>query len=910
MLLHRLLLAGVSVFVLQTVWILAIRSCKAQISPDSSLPSNSTVTLTGNTFQIDGGAIAGTNLYHSFRDFSLPTGFAALFNNGASIQNIFSRVTGNTPSQIDGLIQTNGIANLFMLNPNGIIFGPNARLNIGGSFFASTADTIRFADGNQFTTRNPQPTNLLTVTVPIGLQFGPTPTSILNQSRATDPTGRVVGLQVPTGNTLALIGGTLSLPGGALTATQGQIDLGSVGSSAQVGLTAIGTRFIPNYETVSTFQDIQFSNTATANVSGTGGGSIHLHGKTITLTGRSSLIADTLGNLNGQGIQINAQTLQIDDGAYIAAATFGAGNTGDITVQASDAVNLTGFGFEDLQNTYVLSVFLGRDSPLVRQNGILSGTVGRGNSGNITIATRRLNLQAGGVIRSLTYAEGHSGHLLINAAESVQVNGSAISLSTLATGNAGNMTISTERLILSGGGQISAATLFGNGKGGEIRIHATEAIEGLDTPANAALGTTITTSSFLGTGTAGNLTIETGLLRLLNGSQITSGSGGIGVLDRRLLPGGPGGNLSVQAKAIELVGISPEGRYVSRIGSDTTSRQPGGSVTIHTQHLLIRDGGRISALALGNGKAGNVTIQASGSVELNGIAPDGQAPSGIFASAGNQLYQNTGASGDLFLSSPNLLIRDGATVTVNNQGKASAGNLTIQANKITLDHRGSITAATASGEGGNISLNIRDYLLLRRNSLISAEAGGTGIGGNIRINAGFVVARLTENSDIQANAFRGNGGNIAIAAQGIFGLRFQTQTTPFSDITASSQFGLSGVVTLNTPNLDPNRGIVEFPNRLVDPATLIANSCIVPRTARQGSFIVTGAGGLPTSPDDLASSGFVTYELLPLTPKTSSNRPSSTAASPQQNLSNASILEMDGIYQLSNGTWILGRSCW
>jgi filamentous hemagglutinin family protein len=740
----------------------------AQIVPDKTLPNNSTVTPSGNRFTIDGGTRAGGSLFHSFQEFSLPTGGEAFFNNAADIQNILTRVTGKNVSNIDGLIRANGAANLLLINPNGIVFGRNARLNIGGSFLASSASSIKLSDGSFYSAENTQAPPLLTVNVPVGLQLGANPGEIRVEGNGHGFTIKSIvftpvdrsqaneGLQVASGKTLALVGGDVNLVGGVVRAPEGHVELGSA-SAGEVSLTPADLGWKLGYEGIQNFRDINLSQQAGVDASGLGRGSIEIVGRNVRVTDGSA------GLIQNEGSE----------------------PAGNLTVNASELLEVMG------------------TNPAATFPSILAGeNIADGLGGKTNIYTRRLLLSDGGRITNRTFGTAAGGDVSVSASESVEVSGFASS----------NTVIFTSLAVLSVGAEAE---------------------------------------------NAGNMTIDTKQLTVLNGASIASST-----------YVGQGGNLIINASEfVRVIGIIPRLLRPATVSSATTNDGDAGTVTINTSRVVVRDGGSINNLTLGQGSAGRLTINASDSVEVSGKGEGGGLPSAIQADAPifpEILRQSlraparpSGDSGNLTINTPRLIISDTGRVSVGNEGTGLAGNMQLNAGSILLlDTEGAITAKTDSGEGGNINVTT-DFLQLRRNSQISAEAGGIGNGGNINIHAKNIVA--LENSDITANAFEGNGGNIAITTQGIFGTEFRPQQTPQSDITASSQFGLSGNVSINTPDANPSSGLLSLPQNLFDPNQKVVSGC---NPDQQGSSLtVTGREGIPADPTGVLQSPVVWRKL-------------------------------------------------
>lgn len=842
----------------------------------SAAPSMDTVQ-----YDITGGTRAGTNLFHSFGEFSVPNGNTANFLNdtGLTTTNILGRVTGGNLSSIFGTIQTTGFrnANLFLMNPAGIVFGPTASLNVGGSVTFTTADYLRLdkvggSNAGIFHADPAQATLLTSASVDAFGFLGNNPGAITIQGSQ---------LTVPEKQEIALIGGKTTIQNGPLgdgtvqparlRAPNGQINLATTQSPGEFlqDLTAA-----PNINGTSfrSYGSAHFASGSTVDFSQTGNGTISIRDGQLVLEIQHAVL-DTSINLSPPAVAPNQDTILLAPGSSIISRTFSADRGPDIQLVA-DRLQFIGDADPFSQTP--------PEGPPVA---VLARTNGSGDAGNVTLRTS-------GNLELVNYVE-------IDSSSGLSSDGTAPS-SVLAPGNAGTVELtSTHGNILMTGFATTATSQAGNSSGtaGTVAASAPEGDILLD---GANLFTLAFSEKSHG---GGHVTVTAQNLRMSNFGLISS------EIERS--PFKPDGITITLSNALEMTGSSV-------IAASSVSSAPAGDITLTAKNMVVTQGSLITTAAFASGPGGHLQIVADtlevtegarlssestkapdrgrfgqilGDIKPTGLGGDitiqanvGSTGSVIIDGEGSGIFadtEGTGAGGTINLSAKTLTIQNGGTISASTTGtapRATGGSIIVNAtDHMTLNNRASITAnstgstagnagdisldaglqldlangssittATQSPQanGGNIAIRAIDRIQVVDSSISTSVLGAEGNGGNIFIDPKVVVL---QGSEVTAKAVGGAGGNITFVTP-----LFLTDSA--SLVSASSERGPSGTVTIQSPTSNLSGAVGQLTAKTSPPQVLLQNRCVAKSSNLQSSFILAGRDALPADPSGWLSS--------------------------------------------------------
>jgi filamentous hemagglutinin family protein len=786
----------------------------AQMTPDATLGAeNSVVTPNVNVRgfpaeRIDGGAVRGSNLFHSFQEFNVGNGQRVYFANPTGIENILSRVTGNNLSNILGTLGVDGGANLFLLNPNGIIFGSNAQLDIAGSFVASTAESVVFDNGYQFSTNNPESPLLLTVNVPLGVQYGANqlPTTITNtgnlavgQNLTLDAGNLDLQGQLQAGKDLTLqaqdtvkvrdsithpfiaaAGGQLLVQGNETVdifalnhpssglysggdmvlrspnSVIGDAHYWSGGNFRIEQLDgSLGDLESPNDPIIRASGDVTFTNYTGASLHILAGGSVNISGS-VTITG-----TDTLNNSI-------AENITLSDGTTVAPVNGNARPTLDIRA-GTTAFSPTGI------TPFDAGIFTPGQP----------GTGGTGTSANITILGKIDITEPNGLVFLTNQYQPNTtlppGNIQLSWIE------------TITNGNSGDVFIDSRgNITLPPGGVIATSSRVGNP--GDVTL--------ISNGSFSLINGAQIRSDIIGNqqANAGDITIKVlGDVTISGyGRNVTGGFGNSGIATQ-VEQGGRGnsGNIYIQARS--LLSNDGGGLSVSLLGQGSA-----GQIAVRVDDFVtLTNGGFISSNVLGGGagNAGTIEINAPGSVTLSGFSSTDGLRSGLRARV-NQ--GGVGQAGRINVNTGTFRVTNGANVDTSTFS-LDGGTIAINANSLEVAGGGQVlTASSGTGNAGDLLINATDFVKVNSNGLVTTGSTGTGNGGSLSIRTRqFNISG--SGSVVGTNSFgSGKAGDLLINATESVNVSNQGLLT-----TGSLSSGSGGKLSISTRRLDVINGGVD-----------------------------------------------------------------------------------------------------
>ncbi len=861
---------------------------QGQITLDGSL--GPAVSLAGPDYEItaDLGRIAGSNLFHSFDAFNFFAGESATFTGPNAVENVIGRVTGDGASFIDGPLGCAiPDANLYLLNPGGVVFGPNASLDVGGSFHVSAGDYIRLGNEGIFYADLSNNTSLAAAPPSAFGFLGDSPGGVSIQE---------CELRVLAEESISVVGGDIEIVAGRLVAPGGRLHIGGVGSPGEI---------LPdNADQAPDLQMAGFSNL----------GDIHISDSTLTAVGETSgsiFIRGDDMDLDGAEIYTTTRTpqaagdinirltgdLRMTSGANIDASSYWTGPVGNILIDARrlevvEGSRITTHAKEGSQDqagditistaeSVVISGGWADGMPL--QSAVFSGAFGKGDAGGISISTPELIIEDGAGIFSMVYygfdmfgnvvTGGDAGDILLDVGR-LEVNGSRILsyCGGMTTGLAGDITINASESASIFNSSFIDATTYGAGGGGTIRITTPnfeiensvmeasthEWSQGkagdiiLDIGCLALINNAGISTHTEGAGDAGELLLTAGRLNLINGGQISSSTAGPGA----------GNHVTVDAsEGVLISGQSPDG-YTSAILSgsvgdgdagvvsilspeltliggvvETGSSAKGdaGGINVDVERLTLENGGRLQGNTTGEGHGGAIHVTASDSVFISDKDDTGY-PGGIHSVAFGD-----GAGGNIEIRGGRVLqVTDGALISAESMGNGDAGNIALHADDLLFVENGSVWTEARQSDGGDIRLTSGNMVHLREGEISASVNGGPETkGGNIHSESGYMVL---EKSAVTANAYEGAGGNIRIVADVFL-------ADPGSVVDASSALGIDGRVDIQAPIKNISGAIAPLRENFLNAAALLREPCAARiREGKYNSLVIGGRDGLPLEP--------------------------------------------------------------
>ena len=779
----------------------------AQISTDGSVGEQQ--TLNGPNYQIssDLGTQQGSNLFHSFEEFNIQQGESATFSGPSSVNNIIGRVTGGNTSTINGALRsTIPDANVYLINPAGIMFGQDASLDIGGSFHVSTADYLKMGENERFTAV-PVTGETLSVASPTSFGFldnNIAPISIDGKGEITEEIAlsQTTSLTVAEGKNISVVGGEVTLQNGAfvqvinaedgsqqtiplplLKAPGGQVHLLSTSNMGEVSLGQPGV----NTTSEGNTGKITLNNTD-IDVTSAGSGSVFIQGGELFII-NSTINAITLGDQTSGVVELQSNTLEFSEGGRIVANTTGSANGATVSIDTTNTASFSGSsnirGTSGIYSNVASTTTTGSTGDISIQTGIMlldgaainSSTIGSGNAANIQIQTGDLTLSQGANIASATAGTGLGGSINI-VANKLDLSDQAkiASDAFFESGDAGSLSIQAQEITLTNASEISSKAAI-SGNSGNIDINTQKL--------NLVSQSKITTNTTTGQGNAGKISIESTDLQLFDRAEISSITAGLG----------NAGDISLKMSGQSQLA---ESFIVSLSNSNLEGAGNAGSIEMEMDSLSLLNGAFISTSTFGEGEGGNISLSAHQTIDMKGQSSAG-APSAILSTSHGKMLE-AGNAGNVKINAESISLSDGARISSSTVGQGNAGTIEIETKEASFLDGSNVSSSTSDfGNGGNVILNVAGLLQASGNHQgISAGAfsnsggamPGAGDAGTVEITAGSMI--LMDGAAITTSTVgTGAGGRISLSVNELL------------QVSGSDQQGKAAlIVSISTGNMD------------------------------------------------------------------------------------------------------------